>query len=197
MNAKGWSIVGGVAVALCAASYLRGHLAGARAERASAAVRARADSLKHNAERLRAAAVVVDSTRTIRVAAVARDSSLRVARAPVRAKVRVLSDSTFEIVNGLHFAIPEVVALIRHDDAVIAQGEITQRAQAAELEALYRRDTLHVERERLQDEQLADLKPERCGVRCGFVAGVTLAIAVTHPAEVAKLARAVWRFVAP
>lgn len=193
-----WSIVGAVLGALLVAAYVYGR----RTERDEAKAKERQAALKHNAEQLRLSDAVLEAQHRTSLAEAAKDSILRARRRGVRGKIRVLSDSVFQVVavdsagavvdsGGPKYQIPEVVSLVRIDDATIAQSDTAFRAKAAENRTLYRRDTLHVAREALQDEAIQEAKPQRCGRRCGFVAGVTVALAVTHPGETIRIGKQV------
>lgn len=199
MTARAWVTLSVVVIGAIAFAAGVGNIVGHRAERTTLAQQARQDTLQHVAEALRTTAALVDAERRVRVAEASKDSVVRAARSLARSRVRLVDDSDVVVIAtadsagvpidsvGPKIQIPkEVVATIAADDAVITQDSITLRAQAAELQTLYRRDSLHVDRERLLQEQLDSTKPQRCGRRCGFVAGVTTAataaVVVTHPA---------------
>jgi hypothetical protein len=206
MTVRQWTIAIGLVVAAVVTAFVVGDRRARNDERLAARQQARADSLEHNAEQLRATSALVEADRRRRVAEVSRDSVFRAQRAIVRARVRIVNDSQLVVVArrdsvgipvdsaGPTLDAPkEVISEIRSSDAAIAQDAVTMLAQAAELQTLYRRDTLHTERERLLQRQLDETKPQRCGRRCGFVMGVTATVAVTHAGHVVRVAEALVR----
>lgn len=183
-----WSVVAAVVVAAIGLSYYGGRRAGALDVRRQIT----ADSLHHVTKALELTAPVLRAQHQATQVENRKDSTARVVRAAARRQVRIVSDSQVaavsltdtNVVGPTQSVPPMLVELVRLDDATIAQDSITIRAQAAELGTLYRRDTLHTEREHLLEEEVAEAKGPRCGRRCGFALGAVAVYAATHPAQI-------------
>lgn len=212
MSVRGWLVAIGSATALLVAAFAIGHHAGYGAGALDVRGQIREDSLKHIAKALQVTDRVLGAAHHTTAVEERKDTTARSAHAVARATVRIVNDSQVVVarvdstrgdsgtagvaVDGSKIdtlSNRAVVNVIASADSALAQDSVVMRSQAAELETLYRRDTLHIQTEQLLQEQLADVKPRRCGRRCGFVVGVVATAVsidvVAHPQHVAKVVR--------
>lgn len=155
-----------------------------------------ADDLKQIGARrdtvLRAIPVIVEKLRvdTIRVAAAEKKAKAAIAREDsTAATIAAIADTSSVIPTSL--ANLEVQQCHEMRDDLLDEIDtlkVTVRDERA-------RGDLEHEGRVLTEVQLAKQKPPRIGFKSGVVAGVTVALAVTHPETVLKVVRAVLHLV--
>ena len=175
MNLRAIGIILAAAALVAAALF---HL-GVKSGRKAVLVEQSAEALKVSAVVVKADSARSDTAAKETVVAVKASIAAHAARRPVRASVKVVSDSQVSIDSGPSVLVPPaVINLLGLDDRVQA-ADSTTKAQLTTENAAQRVEINHLkERIVLLEERVELVEPGRCGAKCGAVAGAAGTLAL-------------------